>query len=42
VRTYLLGRKQIVGAPLDEVFDFFSAARNLEARREALERYRVA
>jgi ligand-binding SRPBCC domain-containing protein len=31
VRTYLLEREQIVRAPLDEVFDFFSAARNLEA-----------
>jgi ligand-binding SRPBCC domain-containing protein len=31
MRTYVLEREQIVRAPLDEVFEFFSAARNLEA-----------
>ncbi|MGI8864890.1 MAG: SRPBCC family protein [Solirubrobacteraceae bacterium] len=31
MRTYVLEREQIVRAPLDAVFDFFSAARNLES-----------
>jgi ligand-binding SRPBCC domain-containing protein len=31
MRTYVLEREQMVRAPLGEVFDFFSAARNLEA-----------
>lgn len=31
MKTYVLEREQVVRAPLAEVFDFFSAARNLEA-----------
>lgn len=31
MRTYVLEREQIIRAPLEEVFAFFSAARNLEA-----------
>lgn len=31
MRTYVLEREQVVRAPLAEVFEFFSAARNLEA-----------
>jgi len=34
--VHLLEREQFVRRPLAEVFEFFSAARNLERRRRAV------
>lgn len=39
--TYVLEREQVVGAPLDAVFEFFSAARNLEALTPPWLRFQV-
>ncbi len=39
--TYVLEREQIVRAPLEEVFDFFSQARNLEALTPSWLRFHV-
>jgi ligand-binding SRPBCC domain-containing protein len=41
MRTYVLEREQLVRAPLDEVFEFFSQARNLEALTPSWLRFHV-